>query len=218
MQNNDVKSVDELDSIYAQASNLFYQSSIELAKLGSKVSPLVVLATGVICMESGVAATYLEWSKDLLAANPFSDILNSDYIFELANQKRQFAGEYITAAGASISLASPLIASCINHVKQSLHSIQSDPLTQSFNQVGNFLSSRFKENNIMDVAEAIILYRQAYDNSNGVSGESLVNAWQKAESRLMQAKGLNTDNNASEVLNAITKHEANAHIVNCNPT
>lgn len=217
MQNNDVKSVDELDIIYAKASNLFYQSSIELAKLGSKVSPLVVFATGVVCMEAGVAATYLEWSKDVLAANPFSEILNSDYILELATLKRQFVGEYITAAGASISLTSPLIANCINHIQRSLNAINSDPLTQSFNQVGNFLSSRFKENNIMDVAEAIILYRQAFDNSNGVSGDSLVNAWEKAESRLMQAKGLNADNNASEVLNAITKHEAKSHIVNCNP-
>jgi len=218
MQNNDVLSVDELDLIYGQASNLFYQSSIELAKLGSKVSPLVVFATGVICMEAGVAATYLEWSKDVLAANPFSDILNSDYLYELATNKRQFVGEYITAAGASISLTSPLISNCINFVKESLHSINTDPLTQSFNRVGNFLSSRFKENNIMDVAEAIVLYRQAFEQSNANNGESLVNAWQKAEARLMIAKGLSSEEHSSEVLNAITAHESRKNIINCSPT
>ncbi|GGB53313.1 hypothetical protein GCM10011607_12330 [Shewanella inventionis] len=210
-------SIDELDQIYGQASNIFYQTSIELAKLGSKVSPLVVFAAGVICMEAGVAATYLEWSKDVIASNPFSDILTSDYIGELLNNERQFTGEYITAAGAGISLTSPLIASCINSVKQSLHSFNTDPLTASFNRVGNFLSDRFKNNNIKDVAEAIVLYREAFEQSTLEPGESLVKAWAKAESRLMEAKGLNNDLHSSSVLNAITELERNAHIVNCNP-
>ncbi|QIR16603.1 hypothetical protein [Shewanella aestuarii] len=212
------RSIDELDAIYGQASNLFYQTSFEISKLGSKVSPWVVFAAGVVCMEAGVAATYLEWSKDVVAANPFSDILTHDYIHQVLSNERQFVGEYVTAAGACISLNSPLIAGCINHIKDYLHNQVTDPLTASFNRVGNFLSDRFKANNIKDVAEAIVLYREAFDRTALEPGESFVKAWERAESRLMEAKGLNSEAHSSSVLHAIIDIEQNAHVVDCSPS
>jgi hypothetical protein len=210
------KSVDELDRIYAQASNIFSQTSVEIAKLQYKFSPLVVLSVGLVCMELGTALTFNEWGKDVLAANPFEDIFDSDYLKEIIYGQRDFVGEYITAAGAAIALTSPLIAIAITNTRLALHSINVDPLTAAFNRIGNSLSDKFKTNNVKDVAEAIIAYREAIHDTKLGSEKAFEDAWSRAEGRLMKARGINPDVDSSEILNEITHQESTPTIYQYN--
>lgn len=189
----------EIDNIVAESSNIFNNASIRFAEGKYKVGALSFAAIGLITMQTGFAMTMLELSKDGSLVTPFSDMLNADYLPQLLTGGRELVGEYVTAAGLGLAGLSAPLAALATKVTSALHSMASDPLTKIYNMIGNELSEDFKQRNINQIVNGVVLY---YDElaKNTPHDQALLLAWEKIDNTLIQAKGMSTDKIAGDVI------------------
>lgn len=194
----------EIDNIVAESSNIFNNASIRFAEGKYKVGALTFAAIGLITMQSGLAITMLELSKDGSMVAPFTDMLKSDYLPQLLTGGRELVGEYVTAAGLGIAGLSAPLAALATKVTSSLHSMASDPLTKIYNMIGNELSQEFKQRNINQIVNGVVLY---YDElaKNTPHDQALLLAWEKINSTLIPAKGMTIDKIAGDVISGINE-------------
>jgi hypothetical protein len=196
------ETLQELDNIVAESSNIFNNASIRFAEGKYKVNALTFAALGLVTMESGFAISMLELSKDGSLVLPFADMLKPNYLSELMSGNRELVGEYVSATGLAIAGLSAPMARLATVICSSLHSMASDPLTKLYNMVGNNLSEEFRQRNINQIVNGVALYYQELSKKTP-HDEALSAAWSKIDETLIQAKGMSTDVIAGDVISKL---------------
>lgn len=194
----------ELDDVVAEATNLFNNTSIRMSQGKYKVGAVTTAVFGLLAIQAGLGATLFELSKDGNLAAPFADMLKPEYLGQLLDGSRAFAGEYITAAGVAITAASSPIAKLATVISTKLHSLNYDPITRVVNLVGNGISDEFRQKNINQIVNAVAYY---YEEISKLSphDEALKSAWLKVEKSMAPAKALDMEVIAGDVVSALNK-------------
>ncbi|MDI5832604.1 hypothetical protein OCF84_21210 (plasmid) [Shewanella xiamenensis] len=194
----------ELDDVVAEATNLFNSTTIRMSQGKYKVGAVTTAVFGLLAIQAGLGTTLFELSKDGSLAAPFSDMLKPEYLGQLLDGSRQFAGEYITAAGMAITAASSPIAKLATAISTKLHSLNYDPLTRVINLVGNEISDEFRQKNINQIVNAVAYYYEEISKSSP-HDVALKNAWHRVENSLAPAKAFDMEVIAGDVVSALSQ-------------